>query len=162
MMPSKRTLLLMVLFLARLPLRADNVPPMVTIQCTVIALPKAQALRFTDEHRLDNNAAAGLKDLLLLVEERRAEIVANPAVTTKSGQKATSQTETTILEAEPVIGPDGSLVDLNIQVTYFEKNKISTSVTARKGEVKFLGAFDSAEAPKSGTYFVFVRVRVSG
>ena len=157
----KQSLLLMVLLSASLHLRADDVPQLVTIQCTAIVLPKAQALRFIDEHRLDSDAAAGLKDLLMLVEERRAESVANPAVSTKSGQKATSETETTTLEAEPVIGPDGNLVDLNIQFTYLGK-KISTSVTARKGGVKFLGAFDSAEASKDGTYFVFVRVRVSG
>ena len=161
MKTTKRTLLLLVLLSASLHLRADDLPPAVTIQCTAISLPKAQALRFTDEHRLDTNAAAGLRDLMMLVEERRAESVANPAVTTKSGQKATSETETTKLEVEPVIGPDGNLIDLNLQFTYFEK-QISTSVTARKGEVKFLGAFDSADGPKNVTYFVFVRVRVSG
>ena len=161
MKTSTRTLLLLVLLAASLPLRADEPAPAVTIQCTAIALPKAQALRFIDEHRLDTNAAAGMKDLMMMVGERRAESVANPAVTTKSGQKATSEGETTTLEVEPVIGPDGNLIDLNLQFNYLEK-KISTSVTARRGEVKFLGAFDSAETPKNVTYFVFVRVRLSG
>ena len=157
----KLTALLLILLTASLPLRASDLPPAITIQCTAIALPKAQALRFADEHRLDSDAAAGLKELLMLVEERRAESVANPAVTTKSGQKAESVTGTTTLEVEPVLGPDGEMVDLNIEFTYLGK-KISTSVTTKNGGVKFLGAFDSAEALKNVTYFVFVRVRVSG
>ena len=133
----------------------------ITIQCSVISLPKEQALRFTAEHRLDSDAATGLRDLLKLVDGKKAESAANPAVTTKSGQKAVSAAGTTHLEVEPVLSPTGDLIDVNIEVDYLGK-KVSTSVTYKNGEVKFLGAFDSAEASKNATYFVFVRARASG
>ena len=157
----KRILLLVGLLAASAPLQAADEGVNITVQCTVIGLPKEQALRFTNEHHLDSDAATGLKDLLKLVDDKRAESVANPAITTRSGQKAESEAGATKLEVEPVLSPTGDLIHINIEVAYLGK-KVATSVAVKNGEAKFLGAFDSTEASKNATYFVFVRVRASG
>ena len=112
----KQTLLLVGLLSASFSSRAAAPVFNITIQCNVISLPKEQALRFTNGYRLDSDAATGLRDLLKLVDGKRAESAANPAVTTKSGQKAVSEAGTTHLEVEPVLSPTGDLIDVNIEV----------------------------------------------
>ena len=123
----------------------------------MIALSKAQALQFTSGHHLDSEAAAGLKDLQTLVEQKKAEVVANPAVTTRNGQRALSEAGTTRLEAEPVQSPSGDEIEVNLQLNYGSRIKINTAYHVKNGDVKFLGAFDAVEPNQDSTYLVFVR-----
>ena len=145
---------------ACLRLQAANPNPSITIQCTVIALPREQALRSIATRSLGFDVPAGIGELLTLVEDKRAESVAAPFITTKSGQHAVSETGTTKLEVEPVLGPAGDLIDVNIEFTYLGK-KLSTAVMLKNGEAKLLGAFDAPEEKKNVTYFVVIMGRTA-
>ena len=158
MKTSQTALLLMALLSATLHgVAADSIRSDVTIQGTVVMLSKAEALQFTNGHHLDADAAAGLKDLQLLVEQNKAEAVAGPAITTKNGQRARIESGTTKLEVEPVQSPSGDQIDLNLLLNYGSSVKINTACMVKNGDVKFLGAFDAAEGGKNSTCLVFVR-----
>lgn len=132
----------------------------VTVEGTVIALPKDQALRFIAQHHLESDAGQALLDLLAMVERKQAESIANPAVTTKSGQRGVSESGTTKLEVEPVLSPSAQLVDTTLLFNC-GATKVATSFTAKSGDLKFLGSFDSPDEATKATYLVFVRAIVS-
>lgn len=133
------------------PVRSD-----ITIQGIVVSLSKAQALQFTAGHHLDADAEAGFKDLQSLIEQKKAEVVANPAVTAKNGQRALSESGTTKLEVEPVQSPSGDQIDVVLRLNYGSSVKLSTAFFVKNGGVKFLGAFDAVEANKDVTRLVFM------
>ena len=134
------------------PVRSDT-----SIQGTMFALSKAQALQFTAGHHLESEAAVGFKDLQALVEQKKVEVAANPAVTTQNGQRAISESGTTKLEAEPVQSPSGDEIEVNLKLNYGGSIKLNTAYHVKNGGVKFLGAFDAVEPNKDITYLVFVR-----
>jgi hypothetical protein len=133
---------------------------MINTEAVVIALPKVQALKFTTEHNLNAAPVDALKALDQLVQEKQAESVANPSVTSKDGQIGTSENATTKLEAEPSLNAPGDMIDVNIVLEYNGK-KLITALTARSGEVRFLGSFDDVEKEKSVTCLAFVIIRAS-
>ena len=135
--------------------QAANPNLFITTQCRVIALPREQALRFTATDHLGFDTPAGLGELLTLVADKGAESVASAVVTTRSAQHASSETGSTRLDLEPLLGPSKDLIDVNIEFTYLGK-KLSTSVTLKNGEAKFLGALESPEEGKNVTYLVVI------
>ena len=120
-------------------------------------MSKAQALQFTSGHRLEAEAEAGFKDLQSLVAEKKAEVASNSAVTTRSGQRAISESGAVKLEVEPVQSPSGERIEVTFQLSFSDRTTISTTYEVKNGAVKFLGAFDAAEADKDVTYLVFTR-----
>jgi hypothetical protein len=133
---------------------------MINTEAVVIALPKDRALKFTTEYNVNADPTGSLKALDQMVQNREADSVANPSVTSRNGQRGTSEAGTTKLEVEPTLGPPGDMIEVNIAFDYKGK-RLATAIDARSGEIRFLGTFDSTEDEKSLTYLVFVVVRAS-
>ncbi len=129
----------------------------VIVRATIVSLPNAATLRhFPASYDFQSNAAEALATLEKLVKENKATSVGNLAVTTKSGQRAVSESGKMILEVEPIVSPDQKAVDLNVVVTE-DGHRVVTSVLIPEGEVKFLG---SIQNPKnhSATDYIFIQV----
>ena len=142
------------------PCVANEPPSTITIQTTVVSLPKDQALRFLAQYHLDSDAAQGFQDLVSMVEKGTVKSVANTSVTTRSGQLAFNNSGAIILEVEPVLSPSNELIDTTLKYTS-GAIKIGTSFTTKTGALKFLGSYDAPDAATEVTYLVFVRASVS-
>ena len=128
----------------------------VTIRGTIIALRNADATQFSAKQDLSGKPADALKALEALVAQRKATSVANPAVTSKSGQRAVSDSGKITLEVLSVVSPDGKTADINLALDD-NGHKIVTSFQVSNGDVKFLGSVQSP-TDKTMTAYVFVRV----
>ena len=132
----------------------------VTTEGIVVALPKSEALEFIAKQNLHTRAGDGLKELQKLVDQKKAESIANPAVISKSGQHALSDVDGTSLEVEALVPAIGGTIDTSVVFKHNGK-RLVTRFKAKDGDVKFLGAVDSTDKEKNVTYLVFVRIRVS-
>lgn len=130
--------------------------PDVTIRATMIALPNAEAAQFSAKQDLSGKPADALDALEKLVGQKKATALANLAVTTKSGQRAVSESGKRHLEVEPVVSPDGKSVDITL-VLSDHGHKIVTSFLVNAGGAKFLGSVQSPTDAAMTEYF-FVRV----
>ncbi len=120
--------------------------------------PKAEALQFRAKHNLNAAPADGLDTLLELVRQKQADRLASLEVTTKNGQKGTSQSGAETLIAEPVISLSANAIDTQLEFDCVGKKLVAT-FTANNNDVKFLGAFDAAGTENNITCFAFVRLR---
>ena len=162
--------LTLALLVAVLPGRSQSVPPPheettlppdITVQGTIIALPKDQAAQFLAQHHLDADAGTGFGDLQTLVAEKKAVSAANPAFSMKNHFRCSSESGTTRLEVESHLTPDGTKIDADVIFDYGTSIKINAWITVKSGDVKFLGSFDAREPEKNVTYFAFVRLSPS-
>jgi hypothetical protein len=129
----------------------------ITIQVSLIALSNDQAMQLISRYDLQGTAADEFKEAVAMVEKKSAESAGNPSVSTSSGQRATSQSDATTLEVEPVKDPAGDNVYLNIDIVHGKK-RVATSIIIKSGDVKCIGALDFKSEGKMTTCLVFVRV----
>jgi hypothetical protein len=119
-------------------------------------MPNAEATQFSAKYDLSGKAAEALDALERLVAQKKATSVANPSVTTKSGQRAASDSGKITLEVEPLFSSDGKTVVINIVVNDNDHN-ITTAFQVSNGGAKFLGSVQSP-TDKAMTDYIFVRV----
>jgi hypothetical protein len=132
--------------------------PDVTVGGIVISLPNADATQFSSQYDLSGKPADALKALENLVTEKKATSIANPAVTTKSGERAVSESgDTAILEVQPTVAKDGNTADVKLAITE-QGHRIVSSILVQNAGVKFLGTFQN---PKDNTRTDYIFVRVS-
>ena len=155
------------LLVAVLPGRSQSAPPPreeiviapdVTVQGTIIVMPKTQAAQFTTQHHLDADADTALKDLLTLVAEKKAVSAANPAFSIRNEFRGVSESGTTQMNTAVHLSPDWTAIEANVVFNYGSTIKINAWFTVKNGGVKFLGSFDAVEAEKNVTRLAFVRL----
>lgn len=157
-LPRLTLALVIAAFALLLPLRSVHADQNLGATVTVIALPTDLSVAFNSEHDLQKDGEASFKALLKLVADKSAAVIANPSVTTKSGQRASSSSSGMYdLELEPVVSPAGDVVESNIEFS-LDKNKIVTSTTSKPGENRYLGSFNASAGSKALTCYVFLRV----
>ena len=152
--------ILIFLFTAGIPSihAADNDgTPNITIQVSLIAMPNDQAMQLISRYDLQGAAADEFREAVAMVEKKSAESAGNPSVSTRSGQRAVSQSDATTLEVEPVKDPAGDNVYLNIDIVHAKK-RLATSIITKSGDVKCIGALDFKSDGKMMACLVFVRV----
>ncbi len=128
----------------------------VTIRATIIALKNVEATAFSAKQDLSEKPAEALDTLEKLVAQQKAHSVANVAVTTKSGQRALSDSGKIILEVEPIVSSDGKIANIRLIVND-NGHQISTSFQVSNGGAQFLGSVQSP-TDKTITDYIFVRV----
>lgn len=139
-----------------IPQKAPDARPDITIRATIIAMPNAEATQFSAKYDLSGKAAEALDALERLVAQKKATSVANPSVTTKSGQRAASDSGKITLEVESILSVDGKTVVINTFVNDNGHN-ITTAFQVSNGGAKFLGSVQSP-TDKAMTDYIFVRV----
>jgi hypothetical protein len=128
----------------------------VTIQAVIIALPNAEATRFSAQQNFGAKSADALAALEKLVERKQATPVAILALATKSGQRGVAESGKRILELEATVAADDSVADINVVVSD-NGHKVVTSVVLPFGGVKFLGSVQNPTDPKT-TEYIFLRL----
>src|SRR4051812_11386806 len=89
----------------------------VTVRGVVISLPNSDSVQFSSEHDLTAQPGAALAVLEGLVASKKATSIANPTVTTKSGQRAVSNSgDAAILEVQPLIAKDGKSAEVRVAI----------------------------------------------
>ena len=129
----------------------------VTFRGIVISLPNADATQFSSQHNLAGQPADALKSLESLVSTKKATSIANPTVTTKSGQRAVSDSgEAAILEVEPMIAKDRRTAEVRVAIVE-QEHRIVSSIQVEKGGTRFLGTVQNP-TDATRTDYIFVRV----
>ena len=113
-------------------------------------------MAFSAKQDLSEKPAEALDTLKKLVAQQKAYSVANVAVTTKSGQRALSDSGKIILEVEPIVSSDGKISYIRLIVND-NGHQISTSFQVSNGGAQFLGSVQSP-TDKTMTDYIFVRV----
>ncbi|MFA6271433.1 MAG: hypothetical protein WC657_09605 [Candidatus Paceibacterota bacterium] len=128
----------------------------VTMRATIIALPNVEATHFSANHDFNAKPSEALNMLEKLVGQNQATSIANLALTSRSGVRATSESGKTTLDFEPVVSPDGKTADITVVIND-NGNKIVTNVQVSNGDAKFLGSIQSP-TDKAMTEYIFVRL----
>ena len=141
------------------PQKASTTCPKVTIRATMISLPTAEATQFSATQDLTGKPAEALAILEALVAQRKAIALADPTVTTESGQAQRLESGNLKLEVEPLSSPDRAIADINLKIQNSDQ-EIPLSVNVPNGGAKFLG---SAQSPndKTRTDHMFLRVHIT-
>jgi hypothetical protein len=136
-----------------MPGDADNV----TVRGIVISLPNADAVQFSSQHDLAAQPGAALAALESLVASKKAIALANPTITTKSGERAVSDSgDGAILEAQPIIEKGRKTAEVRLAVVE-QGHRIVTSIQIENGGTRFLGTIQNP-SDNTRTDYVFVRV----
>ena len=149
------SLALLLLFIVPSYSQADNGPITITIVAEVYQTKRAAAEPLLRGDRVDANLLIAALQKQMQGFNSTTTITKLPALTTKSGQRAVVKGKDTILEAEPVVGPDAQTVDLNAALTVGEKH-LTTTGTTKFGGTLFLGSLDGA-SPDT-VQLVFIRI----
>ena len=129
----------------------------VTVRGTVISLPNYDAAQFSSEHDLAAQPAKSLTVLESLIAAKKAKSIANPSVTTKSGQRAVSDSgDAAILEVQPLIARDGKTAEVRLAIVE-QGHRIVSSIEVENGGTSFVGTFQNP-TEDTMTDYVFVRV----
>jgi hypothetical protein len=129
----------------------------VTVRGIVISLPNSDAEQFSSEHDLTSQPGKSLAVLEGLIAANKAKSIANPAVTTRSGERAVSDSgDAAILEVQPLIAKDGKTAEVRLAIVE-QGHRIVSSIEMENGGTRFLGTFQNP-VEETRTDFVFVRV----
>jgi hypothetical protein len=133
----------------------------VNTEIFAIGLPTYKAIEFGYEHNLAADPVKAVDDLVRLTQNKDATKLIDLSISSQSGQRGTSKSSDAELQVEPSwdSAPD-DMVQLNISFHY-ENESLTTGITARAGELRFLGSFDPNGGKDQQTCFVFCRVHAS-
>jgi hypothetical protein len=134
---------------------------LVNTEVFAIGLPTYKAIDFGYEHDLAADPVKAVADLGRLIQSKDATKLIDLSISSQSGQRGTSKSSHADLEVEPTwdSAPD-DMVQLYIAFHY-ENESLTTGITARAGELRFLGSFDPNGGKDQQTCFVFCRVHAS-
>jgi hypothetical protein len=136
-------------------------PLLVNTEVFAIGLPTYKAIDFGYGHNLATDPVEAVDDLGRLIQNKGATKLIDLSISSQSGQRGTSKSSDAELQVEPSwdSAPD-DMVQLNIFFRY-ENESLTTGITARAGELRFLGSFDPNGGKDQQTCFVFCRVHAS-
>jgi len=128
----------------------------ISLLLTIIALPNLEASQFSANHNFSSKPANALADLEKLAVDKKAFSIANLAVTTRSGQRATSDAGQLILDVETQLSKDQKIAEVVVNIVN-KGHRIATTIQTTKESVVFLGSIPSS-ADKTLTEYMFLRV----